>query len=232
MWLHFITLDFAQRWQENGAAMKPAYDCTRVVDIAEEPYHHLVIENQYVRAFAVEVPPRTRTLCHHHPQEYLIYVASGAEIVSAARGEEPKRLSYADGECELSRAGLVHVVDNLSDHAFRNVVVELLPGAMKLRRNSAPAPLAGDGKIDQLVNKEQGEILAIDLAPGAEVEIAGPAVLSAPYHTVMMREVDAYDIPLDGFRKLIWVCAPRQVGIRNPGHEVARMIVFQPGREG
>jgi quercetin dioxygenase-like cupin family protein len=102
--------------------MSSFYDCRQVVDIADEPHHHLVIANEYVRAFAVEIPPRTRTLCHHHPHEYLLYVAKGAEIISAARDEEPKRLNYVDGECELSKAGLVHVVENLGDGAFRNVV--------------------------------------------------------------------------------------------------------------
>ena len=66
-----------------------------------------------MRALAVEIPPHTRTLCHRHPHDYLLYVASGAEIISAARDEEPKKLNYVDGECELSKAGLVHVVENL-----------------------------------------------------------------------------------------------------------------------
>ena len=118
--------------------MSSAYDCSRVVDIADEPHHHLVIANEYVRAFSVEMPAHTRTLCHRHPDEYLLYVASGAEIVSAARDEEPKRLSYVDGECELLKAGLVHVVENLGDGAFRNVVVELSAAGATLKRGTKP----------------------------------------------------------------------------------------------
>ncbi len=105
------------------------YSCAHVVPIEQEPRHHLVIENEFVRAFAVEIAPHDRTLCHHHPHDYLLYVAGDAEIISAARDEEPKQLSYRDGECELLEAGLVHVVENLGDTAFRNVVVELLPGS-------------------------------------------------------------------------------------------------------
>ena len=104
------------------------YPCDQVVPIEQEPRHHLVIENEFVRAFAVEIAPHDRTLCHHHPHDYLLYVAGDAEIVSAARDEEPKRLSYRDGECELLAAGLVHVVENSRDTPFRNIVVELLPG--------------------------------------------------------------------------------------------------------
>ena len=31
----------------------------------------------------------------------------------------------------------------------------------------------------------------------------------------MMKELDEFDIPLDDFEKLIWVCAPRKVGVKN-----------------
>ncbi|MFZ0314317.1 MAG: cupin domain-containing protein, partial [Candidatus Korobacteraceae bacterium] len=116
--------------------MDHTYDCKHVVEIEQEPRHHLVFSNEFVRGFAVEIAPHDRSLCHHHPHDYLLYVASGAEIVSAARDEEPKKLSYRDGECELLEAGLVHVVDNRSDTPFRNVVVELLPRAGELGRGA------------------------------------------------------------------------------------------------
>jgi hypothetical protein len=46
----------------------------------------------------------------------------------------------------------------------------------------------------------------------------------------MMKELDDFDIPLDDFRKLMWVCAPRKVAIRNAGENVAKAVVFQVGR--
>src|SRR5271170_2380410 len=119
--------------------MDHTYDCKHAVEIEQEPRHHLVFANEFVRGFAVEIAPHDRSLCHHHPNDYLLYVASGAEIVSAARDEEPKQLSYRDGECELLEAGLVHIVENLGDKPFRNVVVELLPRAGELRRGAAPS---------------------------------------------------------------------------------------------
>ena len=204
------------------------YDCTQVVDIADEPHHHLVIANQYVRAFAVEVPPNTRTLCHQHPNEYLLYVASGAEIISAARDEEPKRLSYVDGECELSKAGLVHVVENLGNRAFRNVVVEALPAA-GLKRAAKPRVTAGEAMIESLLEEVPGAVFRVALDCGVEVEVAGPAVLAAPYQPIMLREVDAFDIPLDDFRKLTWVCAPRKVAVRSAATSGAVLVAFQLG---
>ena len=210
--------------------MPPTYDCSRVVDIADEPRHHLIIANDYIRAFAVEIPPHHRALCHRHPHDYLIYVASGAEIISAARDEEPKRLNYSDGECELSEAGLVHVVENLSDTPFRNVVVELQPQAATLRRGVKSKIMAGDAQIEQLLNEDAGEVVTITIAPDAELEIDGPAVLAAPYdRTILVKEIEDFDNALDDFRKLMWVCAPRKVWVRNAGQAPAQLIVFQVG---
>jgi hypothetical protein len=209
--------------------MRSVYDCSHAVDISEEPHHHLIIANQHVRAFAVEIPPLTLTLCHHHPQEYLLYVASRSEIVSAARDEEPKRLSYVDGECELSKAGLIHVVENLGDGAFRNVVVELSPSATGLKRGAMPSVGNGNAQIAEILREARGAVFSVGMEPGAEVEIAGPAVLAAPHEPVMVRELEEFDVPLDDFKKLMWVCAPRKVKVKNVGKFAASVIVFSVG---
>ena len=207
------------------------YDCSRALQIDEEPRHHLVISNDLVRAFAVEIAPGDRTLCHHHPHDYLLYVASAASIISAARDEEPKRLNYDDGECELSPAGLTHVVENLGEKPFRNVVVELLPGSGKLRRGAPPGATSGKAETTPILDEEPGAVFRVRIEPGGEVEISGPAVLASPYDdALMLKELDDFEIPLDSFRKLIWVCAPRKVAIKNVGRATARAIAFQIGK--
>lgn len=206
------------------------YSCEHVLPIEEEPRHHLIIANDYVRAFAVEIAPRERTLCHHHPNDYFLYVPSGAKIISAARGEEPKHLNYEDGECELSSAGLMHIVENLGDAPFRNVVVELLSGANKLRRGKQPQSGNGSAHIEQLLDEDPGAIFRVQLEPGAEAEVSGPAVLASAHDDkLVLKELDDFDIPLDNFRKLMWVWAPRQVAIKNSGATPGRLIVFQVG---
>lgn len=206
------------------------YSCEHVVPIDDEPRHHLIIVNDYVRAFAVEIPPRDRTLCHHHPNHYLLYVTADAEIISAAREEDPKHLNYEAGECELAPAGLTHVVENLGNTAFRNVVVELLSAANGLRRGQRPQLINGNAHVERVLDEKPGAVFRVQLEPGAEVQISGPAVLASAYDDkLMLKELDDFDIPLDEFRKLMWVCAPRKVAIRNIGQTPARAIVFQVG---
>jgi len=221
-------------------AMDSAYDCGHVVEIEQEPRHHLVIENEFVRAFAVEIAPHDRTLCHRHPQDYLLYVASGAEIVSAAQGEEPKRLNYSDGECELSAAGLVHVVENLSDKPFRNIVVELSPRARELRCGASPRLIVAEGnevqllketRITRLFDAARAAIFSVEIEPGAELEIAGPAIVSAPYGNALDPNAVAHvEVKQNPVSDLGWI-SPGQVGsVWCCWKDAGKAVVFQLGR--
>jgi hypothetical protein len=212
-------------------AMDQTFDCSHVVDIAEEPRHHLVLENEFVRAFAVEIPPQDRTLCHRHPREYLLYVASGSEIISAARGEEPKRLSYGDGECELSVAGLVHVVENLGAKPFRNVVVELSPRAGELRRGANPSRTIGEISFSRLLDEERAAVLSIEIAPGAEVEISGPAVVATPEGNKLTPDaIDAVEVRSHSTCDIAWIPPGGAVVLWGCWEQAERAIVFQIGR--
>ncbi len=207
------------------------YDCSHVVEIEEEPRHHLVIANEFVRAFAVEIAPHDRTLCHHHPNDYLLYIASDTEIISAARGEEPKRLSYRDGECELSSAGLTHVVENLGDASFRNVVVELLPRAGAMRRGAAPTWTEGQTNVSQIFDDERAAIFSIEIGPGAEVEIAGPAVVATPYeHGLNPAFVGKIEVKHNQICDLAWIPPQTRAVLWGCWRDAETAIVFQLGR--
>jgi quercetin dioxygenase-like cupin family protein len=207
------------------------YSCDHVVPIEQEPRHHLVFENEFVRAFAVEIAPHERTLCHHHPNDYLLYVALGAKIISAARDEEPKRLNYRDGECELAPAGLVHVVENLADSPFRNIVVELLPAASSLRRGGDPRPLNGDAKIDRIFDDERAAILSLELEPSAQIEIAGPAVVATAYgHGLSPDAVSGIDVKRNSICDLGWIQDDAPGSLRGRRTDGLLAIVFQLGR--
>ena len=220
--------------------MDETYDCSQVVDIADEPRHHLVLTNEYVRAFAVEIPPHDRTLCHRHPQDYLLYSASDSEIISAGRDEEPKRLSYRDGECELLSAGLVHVVDNIGENSLRNVVVELSLRAGELRRGSAPSRVSAETyaveifdktKTVELLADDRAAIFSVRVEPGAEVEISGPAVVATPYGNKLnpdaIGDVEVKNHPVCD---LAWIPPSGAAVLWGCWEQTECAIVFQIGR--
>jgi len=216
--------------------MSQPYDCSHVVDIADESRHHLVLANEYVRAFVVDIPPGDRTLCHRHPQDYLLYSASASEIISATRDEEPKRLNYCDGECELLSAGLVHVVENIGASPVRNVVVELSPRAGELRRGSNPKWVGGEWiggnqNISQILNGERAAIFKIGIGPGDEVEIAGPAMVAAPYRDQLNPAcVGDIDVRQNPMCDVAWVPPGGAAVLWGCGEQTETAIVFQIGR--
>jgi hypothetical protein len=204
------------------------YSCAHVVPIEQEPRHHLVIENEFVRAFAVEIAPHDRTLCHHHPHDYLLYVAGDADIISAARDEEPKKLSYRDGECELLEAGMVHVVENVGETVFRNVVVELQPGAGALRRGDAPKVIKGQANVAQLFDGEGAAIFEADLESEAEVAVVGPAVVATPYGDRLTP--GRITLTPNSISDLTWIPLGQREILRRWQNAGERALVFQIGR--
>lgn len=91
-----------------------------------EPHHHLKIENEYVRAYYVEVPPHEATQLHQHDNDY-IYVSLGpSDVMNAPLNKPEVHLQLKDGETHFTRGGFAHVARNLGDTPFRNVTIELL----------------------------------------------------------------------------------------------------------
>jgi hypothetical protein len=99
-----------------------------VVPITSEPDHHLVISNEYVRVFKVEVPPKADTLYHQHDYDYLYVAIGDADVTSTRLHEKPVEVRLKDGEVELSRAPFAHKATNNSEQPFRNVTIEVLGG--------------------------------------------------------------------------------------------------------
>jgi len=91
-----------------------------------EPHHHLKIENEYVRAYYVEVPPHESTQLHQHDHDYLYVVLGDSDVVNAVLNKPEVHLTPKDGEVHFTRGGFAHVARNQADTPFRNVTIELL----------------------------------------------------------------------------------------------------------
>lgn len=95
-------------------------------NVPGEPHHHLKIENEYVRAYYVEVPPHEDTQLHQHDNDYLFVTLGATEVINAVLGKPEVKLALKDGEVRFTRGGFAHVARNLGDKPFRNVTIELL----------------------------------------------------------------------------------------------------------
>lgn len=99
------------------------------VPVENEPHHHLVFENEYVRVFKVEVAPHEATLVHRHKRDYVVVTIGDAEVTNAVVGKEPKQWSFKDGDVTFLEASgaksFAHKAVNEGDKNFENVTIEL-----------------------------------------------------------------------------------------------------------
>ena len=113
------------------AAQAPA-PTPAAVPLREEPHHHLVFENSYVRAYYVEVTPHESTLQHRHDLSYFGVLLSGGPATNAPAAAATQQ-SPESPRAIFSPGGISHTVGNPADVPFRNVTVELLHPQGKAR---------------------------------------------------------------------------------------------------
>jgi hypothetical protein len=206
------------------------YPCDDVVPVEDEPHHRLVIANEFVRFFVVEIATLERTLCHHHAHPYLMYVMGEAEIVSAPHDGEPKTLTYHDGDCELSSAGLKHVVENVRETKFRNLLVELTPGLNELQRGSEPRIVAGNGTVQAIFQEERISVWSLEVNPGVQVEVYGEAIFATLFEeTPLPKHPGDITVKRHQVSEISWIPSCRGL-LRSDLDRSWRVILFQLGR--
>ncbi len=155
---------------------------------------------------------------------------AGPRSLALRSEEEPKRLSYRDGECELAPAGLVHVVENLSETPFRNVVVELLPAAGTLRRGADPKLIRGEVKIVPHFEDDRAAVFLVHLSSNAEVEVCGPALMATPYGGVLNPEGSGkITVKANTVSDLAWVATGELATLRGSAPAARKIVVFKIG---
>jgi quercetin dioxygenase-like cupin family protein len=80
------------------------------VPAAEEPHHHMALNNSYVRVLRVSIPAGDATLLHAHNVPY-VYVSLGpGDFANAVAGKPEARVKTTDGQVAYSRGGFAHLV--------------------------------------------------------------------------------------------------------------------------
>ncbi|HUK13953.1 MAG TPA: hypothetical protein VLW17_11690 [Thermoanaerobaculaceae bacterium] len=145
------------------------------VEITSEPSHHLVLENDAVRVFAVTVNPGASTLVHRHAHDYIAVALGDSEILNTKAGAAPVKVAFKDGGVGFGAAGLVHAVADAGSGPFRNITVELLGPTTGERACSASCdvspPCAAADKstcpvVEELLTSDQWSVRRLTLPPG------------------------------------------------------------------
>ncbi len=149
------------------------------VEITSEPSHHLVLENMFVRVFAVTVDPGQSTLMHHHGHDYLGLTLGDSQITNTKQGAQPAQVTFKDGDIRFTPAGLVHAITNNGSAPFHNRTIELLQPTtnQKACTESCEIPIQCDSadktkcvSVTKLITADQWSVTLINLPPGAKYQ--------------------------------------------------------------
>jgi quercetin dioxygenase-like cupin family protein len=100
------------------------------IQVEQEPHHHVLFENQYVRVLDVQIPPGESLLFHTHSYDNLSVRISGGLIQNQMQGSDwPAATEVKPGAvvfAEASKKPYIHRVRNLGASPYHVVDVELL----------------------------------------------------------------------------------------------------------
>jgi hypothetical protein len=99
---------------------------TNAVPVGDEPHHHLIFQNDYARAYYVEIPAHQATLLHQHDFPYMAVALGPADVINAVQGKPEVHLTLTDGQVLYSKGGFAHVARANGGLPFRNITVEFL----------------------------------------------------------------------------------------------------------
>lgn len=211
---------------------------TSQVDLTAEPHHHLVLQNDYIRAFFVDIPSGESTLTHRHGHDY-VYVALGpAEITNQVEGKPMVESKLQDGQTQAVGGGFSHKVHTVSSTPFRNLTIELLQD--ETARKSPPPPWDEDralhvlqgGTKEIMFVKDGVRVSETELQPGGMIpkhSHAGPQLTVAVTDLNLRSEVAGKGATIIALKagEIKWFPGGYTNTIMNSGKQEAKFVTLE-----
>lgn len=214
-----------------------AAQSTPEVEITAEPSHHLAIDNEYIRAFKVEVAPHTATLMHRHRHDYVYVTLGDAHLSNEVEGKPPVEAKLLDGDTRFTAGNFAHIARNLSDQPFRNVTIELVQDEKLRQTPSHWAEDSGEktfpgGRSKILFVKDGVRVTEVNLEPDAVIPSHhhdGPHLLVAVTDLDLRSDVEGMG-PMPGNFKagdIKWLPGNYTHTLTNVGKKPARFVTVE-----
>lgn len=219
-------------------AFAMAQQTQQPVEITSEPSHHLVLDNLFVRAFAVNIPPKASTLMHRHGHDYLSVALGESEIENVKQGAQPATAKFKDGQVGFAPAGLIHLVRNTGDQPFRNITIELMQPTSHQKPCTASCDIPVNcpqgtscASVTEVMSSDQWSVTQVSIPAGGvypqHTHLANFLVVPLSDLDVTIRnqdqpETSAKSKPGD----VIWN-NPAVHSVRNNGSSPARLVIIE-----
>ena len=202
------------------------------VPISKEPHHHLAVENEYLRAYQVEIAAREQTLMHQHDHDYVFVTLGASEVENDVAGKPAVQLKLSDGEVRFTPGNFAHIAKNLSDRAFRNVTVEFLKAPSTRGEEDRGLHVLQGGTQEILFVKDGVRASLVELQPGGMIPShhhTGPHLLVAVSDLEVRSDVEGQG-PMPGHFKsgdLKWLPGGYTHTLTNVGKQPAKFVTLE-----
>jgi hypothetical protein len=194
------------------------------VPVSQDPRHHMVLQNEYVRALDVHIMPGDTSLFHIHarPSVFLIlnHAHSGSEVLSQGKSDHIAGDIYFEGFYDQPR---IHRVWNEDNYEFRVMDVELVND----RFQQAGKPIS-DSAFKLLFDEKPVRAYQLTLYPSQKISLEKRKL---PLLLVSLSDsLSSVSINRKAFSKksdFIFVKAGDSISFSNQGNIAARFAVLE-----
>jgi len=198
------------------------------IHVRNEPRHHNVFENEFVRILDVHLGPRDTTLYHLHNTPSVFIVFTNTNVGSQLIGKQSQKGANITGVVSYDSLNTprIHRVWNEDTSWFHVMDIELT----STKQNVKISPLK-DTALKLLFNEQQVNGYNIDLKPNNTLEL--PASVNG--YLVVSQTTSAIDCNIHGVTQhrmlnpahYIWVDPGRNFSLKTNRNNAASFVLLQ-----
>jgi hypothetical protein len=167
-----------------AVALPLCADTGAVIDVGNEPHHHVVFENSLIRLLEVTIEPGTSTIYHRHSRDNFAVYLNDATSANQLEGKpQPDSAPHVAGSVSFAAGDAqpyVHRVVNTGPSAVHVLDVELkLPAGHRSGSANSLVPVAIDNDrihVYTISLAPQQPSPPLELGPGVLIVMPGVAV--------------------------------------------------------
>jgi hypothetical protein len=211
------------------------------VAVEQDRYHRLLLQNPFVRVFAVELPPQKATLLHQHPYDFMVISLTDGDIESARGIHASFMTSDAyRGDVRFTHGPIAHRLRNPEGlGVYRNLTVEIIknseqpysyPATLERLQDFDVVPPPVDNRVSYQAVLDRDTVRAsnVQILPGESMQVSkgfGPLLVLPLEDLALKADADAsVNYARD---QLLWDPETFKRKLTNAGSSPARFILLE-----
>ncbi|HEV8270012.1 MAG TPA: hypothetical protein VGQ04_01835 [Chitinophagaceae bacterium] len=210
------------------AALNSTILITAQVQVRNEPRHHNVFENEFVRILDVYLPPKDTTQYHIHNTPSVFIILTNTNVGSQLIGNQPQKGANITGEISYDSLNTprTHRVWNEDTGWFHVMDIELTSKRANLRIPPLQNPM-----LKLLFNKEQVNGYEIEIRPGGNLLLPpssnGYLLISKSETVIDYKITEAIQHRIMKAGHYLWIEAGKPITIMANNQTQASFVLLQ-----